>query len=200
MSQPDSIRPAPASAPHSMVLAREKTAFVVIDVQERLFPAMDSDHREEVMRNIKVLAAAARRLQLPTVVTEQYPKGLGHTLPELREALAAGVEPIEKVAFSCWGVESVRARLTATGARQLLLGGIEAHVCVLMSALDLLAEGYGVHVVADAVTSRTQANRRLAMAQLRQAGAVVTTTETVLFQLLRQADTDDFRELARLIR
>jgi nicotinamidase-related amidase len=183
-----------------MVLVRERTALVVIDVQERLFPAMDSDHREEVMRNIKVLAAAARRLQLPTVVTEQYPKGLGHTLQELREALPAGVEPLEKVAFSCWGVESVRARLTATGARQLLLGGIEAHVCVLMSALDLLAEGYGVHVVADAVTSRTQANWRLAMAQLRQAGAVVTTTETVLFQLLRQADTDDFRELARLIR
>ncbi len=200
MSQPGSARPAPASAPHPMVLAREKTALVVIDVQERLFPAMDSDHREEVMRNIKVLAAAARRLQLPTVVTEQYPKGLGHTLQELREALPAGVEPLEKVAFSCWGVESVRARLTATGARQLLLGGIEAHVCVLMSALDLLAEGYGVHVVADAVTSRTQANWRLAMAQLRQAGAVVTTTETVLFQLLRQADTDDFRELARLIR
>jgi len=200
MTQPGSARPVPASAPHPMVLVREKTALVVIDVQERLFPAMDSDHREEVMRNIKVLAAAARRLQLPTVVTEQYPKGLGHTLQELREALPAGVEPIEKVAFSCWGVESVRARLTATGARQLLLGGIEAHVCVLMSALDLLAEGYGVHVVADAVTSRTQANWRLAMAQLRQAGAVVTTTETVLFQLLRQADTDDFRELARLIR
>lgn len=200
MSQPGSARPTPAAAPHPMVLVREKTALVVIDVQERLFPAMDSDHREEVMRNIKVLAAAARRLQLPTVVTEQYPKGLGHTLQELREALPAGVEPLEKVAFSCWGVESVRARLTATGARQLLLGGIEAHVCVLMSALDLLAEGYGVHVVADAVTSRTQANWRLAMAQLRQAGAVVTTTETVLFQLLRQADTDDFRELARLIR
>jgi nicotinamidase-related amidase len=200
MSQPGSARPTPAAAPHPMVLARERTALVVIDVQERLFPAMDSDHREEVMRNIKVLAAAARRLQLPTVVTEQYPKGLGHTLQELREALPAGVEPLEKVAFSCWGVESVRARLTATGARQLLLGGIEAHVCVLMSALDLLAEGYGVHVVADAVTSRTQANWRLAMAQLRQAGAVVTTTETVLFQLLRQADTDDFRELARLIR
>ena len=112
----------------------------------------------------------------------------------------SGVQPVEKVAFSCLGVDAFRSRLTATGARQLLLAGIEAHVCVLMSALDLLAEGYAVHIVADAVTSRTQANWRLAMAQLRQAGAVVTTTETVLFQLLRQADTDDFRELARLIR
>ncbi|MGH7300631.1 MAG: hydrolase [Candidatus Rokuibacteriota bacterium] len=190
-----------SATPHPMTLDRERTALVVIDVQERLFPAMDADHREEVMRNIKVLTAAARRLQLGMLVTEQYPKGLGHTLPEVKDALPAGVQPIEKVAFSCWGVEAFRSRLAATGApRQLLLAGIEAHVCVLMSALDLLAEGYAVHIVADAVTSRTQANWRLAMAQLRQAGAVVTTTETVLFQLLGQADTDDFRELARLIR
>ena len=188
------------AAPHPMTLDRERTALVVIDVQERLFPAMDADHREEVMRNIKVLTAAARRLNLGTLVTEQYPKGLGHTLQEVKDALPAGVQPIEKVAFSCLGVDAFRSRLTTTGARQLLLAGIEAHVCVLMSALDLLAEGYAVHIVADAVTSRTQANWRLAMAQLRQAGAVVTTTETVLFQLLGQADTDDFRELARLIR
>lgn len=198
MTQPGS--PASASASHPMALGREHTALVLIDMQERLFPAMDSDHREEVMRNLKVLAATARRLQLPTLVTEQYPKGLGHTLPEMKEAMPAGLEPIEKVAFSCWGVETFRSRLTASGARQILLGGIEAHVCVLMSALDLLAAGYGVHVVADAVTSRTQANWRLAMVHLRQAGAVVTTTETALFQLLRQADTDEFRELARLIR
>lgn len=189
-----------AATPHPMTLDRERTALVVIDVQERLFPAMDADHREEVMRNIKVLTATARRLNLDTLVTEQYPKGLGHTLQEVKDALPAGVQPVEKVAFSCLGVDAFRSRLAATGARQLLLAGIEAHVCVLMSALDLLAEGYAVHIVADAVTSRTQANWRLAMAQLRQAGAVVTTTETVLFQLLRQADTDDFRELARLIR
>jgi nicotinamidase-related amidase len=189
-----------AATPHLMTLDRGRTALVVIDVQERLFPAMDADHREEVMRNIKVLTAAARRLNLGTLVTEQYPKGLGHTLQEVKDALPEGVQPVEKVAFSCLGADTFRSRLVATGARQLLLAGIEAHVCVLMSALDLLAEGYAVHVVADAVTSRTQANWRLAMAQLRQAGAVVTTTETALFQLLRQADTDDFRELARLIR
>jgi nicotinamidase-related amidase len=190
----------PGKVTHPMAIAREQAAMVVIDVQERLFPAMDADHREEVMRNLKVLAAAARRLNVPVLVTEQYPKGLGHTLQELKEALPTGLEPIEKVAFSCWGVDTFRKRLTATGARQVILAGIEAHVCVLMSALDLLAAGHAVQVVADAVTSRTQANWRLAMAHLRQAGAVVTTTETVLFQLLRHADSDDFRELARLIR
>jgi nicotinamidase-related amidase len=188
------------TASHPMTLTRESTTLVVLDVQERLFHAMDADHREEVMRNIKVLATAARQLRVTTLVTEQYPKGLGHTLQEVKDTLGPGVEPLEKVTFSCCGVEAFRARLKATGARHVVLTGIEAHVCVLMSALDLLAAGYTVHVVADAVTSRTQGNWRLAMDQLRQAGAVVTATETVLFQLLRQADTDDFRELARLIR
>ena len=185
---------------HPMSLVRDHTALVLIDVQERLFPAMDADHREEVMRNIKVLAASTRRLRVPTLITEQYPKGLGHTLQELVDALGPGIEPIEKIAFSCFAVGPFRARLEATGARHIVLAGIEAHVCVLMSALDLLASGRAVHVVADAVTSRTQGNWRLAMSLLRQAGAVVTSTETVLFQLLGQADTDDFRELSRLIR
>lgn len=192
MSQANTLRP--------MTLRRECTALVVLDVQERLFPAMDADHREEVMRNIKVLALAGRRLRVPTLITEQYPKGLGHTLQELTDTLGAGLEAMEKVTFSCWGAEVFRGRLAGTGMRQVVLTGIEAHVCVLMSALDLLAEGYGVHVVADAVTSRTQANWRLAMDQLRQAGAVVTATESVLFQLLGQADTDESRELTRLIR
>ena len=122
------------------------------------------------------------------------------TLQELADTLGPEVDPIEKVAFSCCAVGAFRSRLEATGARHVVLTGIEAHVCVLMSALDLLAEGYAVHVVADAVTSRTQANWRIAMDYLRQAGAVVTTTETALFQLLGQADSDTFRELARLIR
>ena len=189
-----------AQSPHPMRFSREGATLLVVDVQERLFPAMDADHREEVMRNIKVLATAARRLGLPVIVTEQYPKGLGHTLPELRETLPPDVEPVSKVVFSCAAVEGVRARLRAAGTRQVVLVGIEAHVCVLLSALDLLAEGYGVYVAADAVTSRTQANWRLAMDQLRQAGAVVTSSETVLFQLMGQGDTDEFRELARLIR
>ena len=185
---------------HPMSLGREHTAVVLVDVQERLFPAMDADHQEEVMRNVKVLAASARRLHLPIFVTEQHPKGLGHTLQEVSDTLGPGTEPIQKVTFSCCGVGAFRSRLQAAGARHVVLAGIEAHVSVLMSALDLLAEGYAVHVVADAVTSRTQANWRLAMDQLRQAGAVATSTETVLFQLLGQADTEDFRELARLIR
>ena len=186
--------------PHPMTLTREGTTLLIVDVQERLFPAMDADHREEVMRNIKILAATARRLRLPVVATEQYPKGLGHTLRELRDALGPEVQPVPKVSFSCWGVEEVRVRLGAARTRRVILAGIEAHVCVLISALELMSEGLTVHVPADAVTSRTQGNWRLGTEQLRQAGAVVTSTETIVFQLLGQADTDDFRELARLVR
>lgn len=184
---------------HSMRLTREGSTLVVVDVQERLFAAMDAEHREEVVRNLKVLAATARRLSLPIVVTEQYPKGLGHTLPELREALGP-IEPLEKVTFSCCDTEGFSARLKAAKTRQVILVGIEAHVCVLMTGLDLLAEGFAVHLAADAVTSRTQGNWRIGVEQLRQAGAVITGTESVLFQLLQKADTDDFRALVKLIK
>jgi len=189
-----------ATGAHPMRLERPGTTLLIADMQERLFPNMDADHREEVVRNVKILATTARRLGLPTLVTEQCPEALGHTLPELHEALGAPVSAIAKVAFSCGAVEAVQAGLRQSATRTVVLGGIEAHVCVLMSALDLMAQGYAVHVAADAVTSRTQANWRLAMAQLRQAGAVVTTTETILFQLLDRGEGDEYRELAKLIR
>ncbi len=180
-------------------LTREKSFLLVVDVQERLFAAMDPEHREEMAKNLKVLATAARRLGIPILLSEQYPKGLGHTLPELRESLGE-IEPVTKIAFSCWEAERFAERLAATGARQVILTGLEAHVCVLLTALDLLAEGYAVYVVADATCSRRRENRQLALDQLRQVGAVVTSTESVLFQLLRTADTDDFRALSRLIK
>ncbi len=180
-------------------LTREGSLLLIVDVQERLFAAMDPEHREEMVKNIKVLATAARRLGIPIQVSEQYPKGLGHTLSELRESLGE-IEPISKVAFSCYGAEEFAERLKANGPRQVVLTGIEAHVCVLLTALDLLAEGYTVHVVADATCSRRRENRGIALDQLRQAGAVVTSTESVLFQLLGTADTDDFRFLSGLIK
>ncbi len=184
---------------HPMSLTPEESLLLVVDVQERLFAAMDPEHREDVARNIKILATAAKRLGLPLLVSEQYPKGLGHTLPEIKEALG-GVAPIEKVAFSCCGAEGFAERLTAAGTRRIILTGIEAHVCVLLTALDLLEAGYTVHVVSDAVCSRSRENWRIALDQLRQAGAIVTSTETVLFQLLGRADTDDFKALQPLVK
>ena len=172
---------------------------VIVDVQERLFNAMDAARRDEMVKNLKVLLAAARRLGVPVLLTEQYPKGLGRTLPELK-ALLEDTAPIEKTAFSCCGAAGFTARLRELAPDRVLLAGMEAHVCVLLTALDLLGQGVPVSVVADAVCSRTAANLELGLAQARQAGAVVTATETVVFQLLGGADTDAFRELSKLLR
>jgi nicotinamidase-related amidase len=180
-------------------LTRQGSLLLVVDVQERLFAAMDPEHREEMVGNIKVLAKAARRLGIPVQISEQYPKGLGHTLAEIRECLGE-IEAITKVAFSCCAADGFVDRLRDARARQIVLTGIETHICVLLTALDLLAEGYLVHVVADATCSRRRESWHIALDQLRQAGAVVTSTESVVFQLLGTADTDDFRFLSALIK
>jgi nicotinamidase-related amidase len=172
---------------------------VVVDVQERLFNAMDAERRDDMVANVKILASAARRLDVPVLVTEQYPKGLGRTLPELR-ALLGDTPPFEKTAFSCAGADGFMDRVRGLGADHVILTGIEAHVCVLLTALDLLTRGLRVSVVADAVCSRRPANLEIGLDQSRQAGAVVTATETVVFQLLGSADSDAFRELSKLLR
>jgi nicotinamidase-related amidase len=172
---------------------------VIVDVQERLFNAMDAERRDDMVGNLKILVTAAQRLGVPVVVTEQYPRGLGRTLPELR-ALLGQTAPLEKTAFSCCGAEGFVERLRALSAEHVILAGIEAHVCVLLTALDLLGQGLRVSVVADAVCSRGSPNLETGLAQARQAGAVVTATETVVFQWLGHADTDAFRELSKLLR
>ena len=187
-------RPLPPS-----ILSREQSLLLVVDVQEKLFPAMDSELRDSVAKNLKVLSAAARRLNLPLLLSEQYPKGLGHTLAELQETLGR-ISPVEKVAFSCCDVPSLIEQLKAARRSQVVLAGIEAHVCVLMTGLDLLSLGYQVHVVADATCSRSRQNWQLGLDQLRQGGAVITSTESVIFQLLRRADTDEFRAIQALIK
>jgi nicotinamidase-related amidase len=172
---------------------------VVTDVQERLFGAMDAERRDEMVRNLKVLLTAARRLGTPIVVTEQYPKGLGRTLPELR-VLLDEAPAIEKTAFSACGAAGFSDRLSSLGAEPVILTGVEAHVCVLLTALDLLGKGYRVSIVADAVCSRRTGTMELGLAQARQAGAIVTSTETVVFQLLERSDTEAFREISKLLR
>jgi len=176
-----------------------RPVLVVVDVQERLFNAMDAERRDDMVANVKILVNAARRLDVPVLVTEQYPKGLGRTLPELRTVLD-DTPPFEKTAFSCAGATGFLDRLSALGGDHVILAGIEAHVCVLLTALDLLARGVRVSIVADAVCSRRPANLEIGLAQARQAGAVITSTETVVFQLLGAADTDAFRELSKLLR
>lgn len=176
-----------------------RSVLTIVDVQERLFNAMDAERRDDMVANVKILASAARRLDVPVLMTEQYPKGLGRTLPEVK-ALLPDVAPFEKTAFSCADAEGFMDRVRALGADHVILSGIEAHVCVLLTALDLLGRGLRVSVVADAVCSRRAANLEIGLGEARQAGAVITATETVVFQLLGRADSDAFRELSKLIR
>ena len=172
---------------------------VVTDVQERLFSAMDTERRDEMVRNLKILLSAARRLGTPVVVTEQYPKGLGRTLPELR-VLLDEAPTVEKTSFSACGAPGFCDRLSGLAAEPVILTGVEAHVCVLLTALELLGRGHRVAIVADAVCSRRASTMDIGLAQARQAGVVVTSTETVAFQLLGSADTDAFREISKLLR
>lgn len=179
---------------------REATSLVVVDVQESLARAMPVDTFQRVTRNLVLLATAARTLGLPVLVTEQYPKGLGRTIAPLAEALAGGAEPIEKVDFACTAVPAFRQALAATGRPTVVLTGMEAHVCVMQTALGLLEAGYNVHVPADAVVSRTAANRQVGLDLMARAGAVVTSAETVVFQLLGRAGTPEFKALAPLLK
>lgn len=176
-----------------------RPVLTIIDAQERLFSAMDAERRESMIGNLKILATAARRLGHPVVLTEQYPRGLGRTLPELR-ALLPDVTPLEKTAFSCARAPGFEDLVRSLGADPVVLAGVEAHVCVLLTALDLVAAGLPAVIVADAVCSRRRESVELALAQARQAGIVVTSTETLVFQWLGQADTDVFREVAKLLR
>jgi nicotinamidase-related amidase len=177
-------------------LDRGRAALAVIDVQEAFRPAvLDFD---SVAANVGVLVQGARILGVPVIVTEQYPNGLGHTVPEVAEHLS-GVTPLEKTSFSAIGADGFPAALPEV-RDQVLVCGIESHVCVNQTAEDLLAAGREVHVVGDAVTSRTAANRELGLHKMEKSGATVTSVETALFELLREAGTPEFKEIQRLIK
>ncbi|MCC7492714.1 MAG: isochorismatase family protein [Fimbriimonadaceae bacterium] len=167
---------------------------VIIDVQQRLVPAMAAFG--PVWRNLTRLIDGWTALGLPVLLTEQYPAGLGPTIRSLAARLPGTALP--KVAFSCFGCESFGAALPPHGA--LVLAGLEAHVCVTQTALEGLAAGHPVTVVADAVTSRQTAQRDLALARLRHAGASVAATEAVLFEQLQVAGSPAFRQISRLVR
>ncbi len=180
-----------------LVLSAEGSLLLVIDVQEKLAPVM-TDPRRVILNNTRLMRAAAR-LAVPVVVTEQYPQGIGPTVFDLREHMPAG-SALPKMHFSCADDPAIWARIEQSGRNQIVIAGIEAHVCVLQSALGLLARGFQVFVVADACASRRVENEILAMDRLRQAGAVVGSVEMVLFEWLHQAGTPEFKDLIPLIK
>jgi nicotinamidase-related amidase len=174
-------------------LRRERAALVVVDVQEAFRPAVLEFER--VAHNASVLIEGAKALDVPVVATEQYPKGLGRTVPEVAEHLD-GVEPLEKVCFSAADAEG----FDLDGRGQALVCGIEAHVCVSQTVLDLLDRGLEVHVARDAATSRTEEDREVGLRKMERAGAAITSVETALFELLGAAGSEEFKAVQRLVK
>jgi nicotinamidase-related amidase len=183
-----------------MQLNPTDAVLVIIDAQERLMPVMHE--RFEVERNLERLIRGAHVLGVPVIVTEQYVKGLGPTVEPLRRALeeTSGYRPLEKQCFSAHGCAAFAAQLGALERRQVLLAGVETHVCVYQTARDLLSEGRALWVVADAVSSRTARNRDIGLQRMLADGARLSSTEMALFELLGVAGTDDFRAISKLVK
>jgi nicotinamidase-related amidase len=175
------------------------TALLVIDIQQKLFNVMEEGLKPSLIKNNEILIKTARTFNMPVLVSEQYPKGLGRTIPEIAEVLDD--EPIiEKICFSCWNDEPVRKVIEASGKKNIIVTGIETHVCVLQTVLDLLNVGYNPIVAVDAVLSRNAFDRNAAIRAMRDAGAVVYSTETIAFMLLEKAGTSEFKQLSPLFK
>lgn len=181
-----------------LVSDRLDSRLVLIDVQEKLCAAMPQPALQTLLKNCDILLQAAQLLDIPALHTEQYPKGLGTTLPALAQRLDPAMR-VEKTCFSCCE-ESAFANLLDDMRNQIVLTGMEAHICILQTALQLKENGHQVFVVEDAVLSRNPANHANAMARLRQAGVVVSNTESVVFEWLKVAQGDAFKQISRLLR
>lgn len=180
-----------------MRMKASEAVLVVVDVQERLARVME--RRAQVESAISVLIRTAQLHDIPIVLTQQYTKGLGPTVEVLARQLE-GIEHVEKVCFSCCGVEPFTRTLDGLSRRKVVLTGMEAHICVLQTGLDLLDMGYTVHLPWDAVCSRNDGNRDTALRFLERAGAIITSTETVAFQILEKAGTAEFKEISSLLK
>lgn len=176
------------------LMTRRDTGLLVIDVQTKLMDKMQ--HRDAVVANIARLVDGATILGMPVLCTEQYPKGIGPTVPELIARLPTRPE---KLSFSCCGLPEVADQLRSRGAKKVLLAGIETHVCVQQTALDLWSLGFRVFVAADAVCSRRDFDRDIALRRMEQAGVVLTTTEAALFEWTEVAGTPEFKQISKLV-
>ena len=180
------------------MLKIDTTALIVIDVQGKLAQLMFE--KEILFANLHRMIEAAKILDIPILWTEQVPQKLGPTTPEISDRLAGVAEPISKTCFSCCGDDAFMAQLANLNRRQFLLTGIETHICVYQTARDLLANNNDVHIVTDAVSSRIAPNKQVGLQRMHEAGAVLSSTEMALFELLGAAEGDQFRAITQLIK
>jgi nicotinamidase-related amidase len=180
------------------VLHPERTALVVVDLQEKLLPAIAN--RERILRNSVLLLELANVLALPVVLTTQYSRGLGPTVPDVLAA-APGVASLDKVSFGCFGSPEFLERLKGlTGRDQLVVAGIESHICVAQTVIGALERGYTVHVASDAVGSRSEENRAVGLGRMERAGALVSSTEMAIYELLGRSDGSAFKRMLPLLK
>jgi len=179
------------------MLKIEDTVLLLVDVQEKLFRV--TDDKETLLSNLQKLVKGCRLLGVPVIVTEQNPAGLGPTLPELT-ALIPDAEKITKFSFSCCAEAGFMDRLKTLGRRQILIGGIESHVCVYQTSLELMEHGFEVHLVSDGVSSRAAQNKKLAIRRLVAEGVKLTGVEMAFFELLRTAKAEQFKAVSALIK
>jgi nicotinamidase-related amidase len=184
-----------------MLLARDKSQLLIVDVQEKLLDAISG--KDRVVERCVRLVRAARTLDVPITLSEQYPQGLGPTVDPIREAVANAGFVIDKVEFSCMRNAKLRDRLhelRRQGRPQVVIAGTEAHVCVMQTAIDLEGQGFESFVVADAIGSRSNVNRKRAIARMLKAGTDIVDSEMVLFEWLERAGTREFKELHALVK
>lgn len=182
---------------HSTILTREKTALLVIDIQEKIVRVMISP--ENLIQNTIKLIEGFNVLGSPIFITEQYPKGLGETEKTIKDVLKGAV-PIQKMSFSCLGADNLFGLLEYKRIKQVVLAGIETHVCVQQTALDLIANGFQVSLAADACSSRKEQDYKIALNRMQAAGVIITTTETILFELLKVCGTDEFKQISKIVK
>ena len=185
---------------HSNLLSANNSLLIVVDLQTKLSAAMPVSEAKRMTANTGRLVKAAGILSIPVLLTEQYPKGLGATAPAIAELLPEGTPIFDKTGFSCCAANDFNSSLNATQRRQIILTGQEAHVCVLQSALELLHDGFQVHVVEDAVSSRKPDHKCSALQRMQQQGVTITNHESVLFEWLKDASHPDFKTISALLR
>ncbi len=178
------------------LMNRDDTALVVVDVQEKLMPLILGQQR--IIWNIRRLLDGAKILGVPAVATEQYPKGLGPTVAELAEMLEPAIP--DKLHFSCGACGDLFTNLAEAGVHKLLLCGIEAHVCVQQTALDLIAAGFRVYLAVDAIGARGDIDKEIALRRMETSGATLTTTESALFEWCEKSGTPEFKQISQLVR
>jgi nicotinamidase-related amidase len=179
------------------LLDPDDTILILIDIQENLWNVMYN--RGEIEGNAGILTDLAIKTEMPIVLTTQYKRGIGPTIKSLNERLI-DLDEIEKLCFNCFDTDQFRDRVFSTGRKTLLIAGIEAHICVLQTALRAIEQGFTVHVVADATGSRTVKNHKIGLGRMRDAGCVITSTEAAAFEVIREAGTPLFKDMLKLIR